>query len=154
MTSFHFSTGRMLVLGIAIMVIIVSAEFSAEFQVNFAVPRAPPSQTGLPELLWIRDHSGYDNLSVIIVVRDGLRFPEQQGSPDQKRLYRLCPEALDLRCSQTDKFGEVPDSGTLRSVPTRCVGNTSPDPGWWGSLLHAADDPCDSGTIVCCLDLC
>jgi len=60
----------MLVLGIAIMVIIVSAEFSAEFQVNFAVPRAPPSQTGLSELLWIRDHSGYDNLSVIIVVRD------------------------------------------------------------------------------------
>ena len=60
----------MIVLGIAIMAIIVSAEFSAEFQVNFAVPRAPPSQTGLSELLWIRDHSGYDNLSVIIVVRD------------------------------------------------------------------------------------
>ena len=60
----------MLVLGIAIMAIIVSAEFSAEFQVNFAVPRDPPSQTGLSELSWIRDHFGYDNLSLIIVVRD------------------------------------------------------------------------------------
>ena len=60
----------MLVLGIAIMAIIVSAEFSAEFQVNFAVPRSPPSQTGLDELSWIRDRFGYDNLSVIIVVRD------------------------------------------------------------------------------------
>lgn len=70
MTSLHPSASRILVLGIAIMAIIVSAEFSAEFQVNFAVPRAPPSQTGLSELTWIRNHSGYDNLSVIIAVRD------------------------------------------------------------------------------------
>ncbi len=60
----------MLVLGIAIMVIIVSAEFSAEFQVDFAVPRSPPSQAGLSELTWIREHLGYDNPRVIIVVRD------------------------------------------------------------------------------------
>jgi hypothetical protein len=52
------------------MAIIVSAEFSAEFQVNFAVPRAPPSQAGLSELTWIRDHFGFDNPSVILVVRD------------------------------------------------------------------------------------
>ncbi len=61
---------RILVVGIAIMVIIVSAEFSAEFQVDFAVPRSPPSQAGLSELSWIRGHFGYDNLSIIIVVRD------------------------------------------------------------------------------------
>ena len=60
----------MLVLAIAIMVIIVSAEFSAQFQVDFAVPWSPPSQAGLSELAWIRDHFGFDNPSVIIVVRD------------------------------------------------------------------------------------
>jgi len=61
---------RLFFLGIAIMVIIVSAEFSAEFQLDFAVPQSPPPATGLSELLWIRNHFGYDNPDVITVVRD------------------------------------------------------------------------------------
>jgi len=70
MIASRITTTHLLALGVAVMIIIVSAEFAAEFQVNFAVPHPQPSQSGLSELIWIRDHFGYDNQHIIIVVRD------------------------------------------------------------------------------------
>jgi hypothetical protein len=70
MIASRVTTTHLIALGVAVMVIIVSAEFSAEFQVNFAVPHPQPSQSGLSELMWIREHFGFDNQHIIIVVRD------------------------------------------------------------------------------------
>ena len=53
-----------------IMVIVLSVEIAAKYEVDFAVPRSPPTTTGLTQLEWIRNHFGYDNRSVIIVIRD------------------------------------------------------------------------------------
>ncbi len=74
MTSYVLTAHRVLLVAIAMMVIVVSVEFSGEFQVNFAVPWVPPSQRGLTELQWIRAHFGYDNLKVITVVRNASAY--------------------------------------------------------------------------------
>ncbi len=70
MTSPHHSGHQLIGLALLALLLIVSLETAAKFQLDYAVPLPPPPKNGLSQLVWIRDQFGYANPNVIIVVRD------------------------------------------------------------------------------------
>jgi hypothetical protein len=68
MTS-HWVT-RVLAIALVLLTVVLSLEIAIRYERDYAVPWNPLSESGLSELQWIRNHFGYNNPSVIVVIRD------------------------------------------------------------------------------------